>query len=109
MPATVAAVIAVAYAAYSSVGTLVFGFLGGYAKEEGLTSGSRYFLLELAQKITGLHDLTTTYTSFCAATFAAIYGGAGKLPASRQAISSITSAPVETPDSLPPPSPLPHP
>jgi len=72
MPATVAAVIALAYAAYSSVGTLVFGFLGGYAKEEGLTSGSRYFLLELAQKITGLHDLTTTYYIFCAAIFAAI-------------------------------------
>ena len=31
MPATVASVIAVAYAAYSSVGMLVFGFLGGYA------------------------------------------------------------------------------
>jgi hypothetical protein len=72
MPATVTAVIAVAYAAYSSVGTLVFGFLGGYAKEEGLTSGSRYFLLELAQKITGQHDLTTAYYIFCAAVFAAI-------------------------------------
>jgi hypothetical protein len=73
MPATVAAVIAFAYAAYSSVGTLVFGFLGGYAQEEGLASGSRYFLLELAQKIAGLHDLTiTAYYIFCAAVFGAI-------------------------------------
>jgi hypothetical protein len=73
MPATVAAVIAVAYAAYSSVGLLVFGFLGGYAKEEGLATGSRYFLLELAQRIPGLHSLTpTAYFIFCAAVFAAI-------------------------------------
>jgi hypothetical protein len=34
MPAAVAAVIALGYAAYSSVGLLVFGFLGGYVQEE---------------------------------------------------------------------------
>jgi alpha-1,6-mannosyltransferase len=73
MPATVAAIIAVAYAAYSSVGMLVFGFLGGYAKEEGITTGTRYFLLELAQRIPGLHSLTATaYLIFCAAVFAPI-------------------------------------
>jgi alpha-1,6-mannosyltransferase len=73
MPATVAAVIAFAYAAYSSVGCLVFGFLGGYVKEEGMATGSRYFLLELAQRIPGLHGLTTTtYFFFCAVVFAVI-------------------------------------
>jgi alpha-1,6-mannosyltransferase len=73
MPATVAAVIVAGYAAYSSVGVLVFGFLGGYVKEEGMASGSRYFLLELAQRIPGLHDLTTTaYYFSCAGVFAAI-------------------------------------
>jgi len=73
MPATVAAVIALAYAAYSSVGMLVFGFLGGYAKEEGITTGTRYFLLELAQRIPGLNSLTpTAYFLFCAPVFAAI-------------------------------------
>ena len=73
MPATAAAVIAFAYAAYSSVGMLVFGFLGGYAKEEGITSGTRYFLLELAQRIPGLHSLTpAAYYIFCAAVFAAM-------------------------------------
>jgi alpha-1,6-mannosyltransferase len=73
MPATVAAVIAFGYAAYSSVGPLVFGFLGGYVKEEGMATGSRYFLLELAQRIPSLHGLTTTaYFLFCAAIFAAI-------------------------------------
>jgi len=73
MPATVAAVIAAGYAAYSSVGMLVFGFLGGYVKEEGMASGTRYFLLELAQRISGLHNLTTTvYYFLCAGVFAAI-------------------------------------
>ena len=73
MPATVAAVVALAYAAYASVGMLVFGFLGGYVKEEGMVNGSRYFLLELAQRIPGLHSLTTTaYFVFSAAVFAAI-------------------------------------
>jgi hypothetical protein len=73
MPATVAAVIAFGYAAYSSAGMLVFGFLGGYVKEEGMATGTRYFLLELAQKIPGLHSLTTgAYYVFCAAVFAVI-------------------------------------
>jgi hypothetical protein len=52
---------------------LVFGFLGGYATEEGITTGSRYFLLELAQRIPGLHSLSpTAYFFFCAAAFAAL-------------------------------------
>jgi hypothetical protein len=73
MPATVAAVITLGYAAYSSVGLLVFGFFGGYVQEEGMTTGTRYFLLELAQRIPGLHDLSTkAYFLFCAAVFAAI-------------------------------------
>lgn len=85
MPATVAAVIALSYAAYSSVGTLVFGFLGGYVKEEGMATGSRYFLLELAQKIPALHNLTTTaYYIFCAAVFTVILWWCW-LTASRQA------------------------
>jgi hypothetical protein len=31
----------------------VFGFLGGYAKEEGLATGARYFLLDLAKRAPG--------------------------------------------------------
>jgi alpha-1,6-mannosyltransferase len=73
MPATVGAVIALGYAAYSSVGLLVFGFLGGYVKEEGMATGTRYFLLELAQRIQGMRSLSTTaYLLFCAAVFAVI-------------------------------------
>jgi hypothetical protein len=73
MPVTFASAIAVAYAAYSSVGRLVFGFLGGYVAEEGMASGSRYFLLELAQRIPGLHGVTTTvYFMFCGVVFAVL-------------------------------------
>lgn len=73
MPAAVAALIALGYAAYSSVGLLVFGFLSGYVQEEGVTTGTRYFLLELTQRIPGLHDLSTTmYFLFCAAVFTVI-------------------------------------
>ena len=60
MPATVFALIAAGYAAYSSVGMLVFGFIGGYVQEEGLKTGARYFLLELAQQLPGMHQLPTT-------------------------------------------------
>jgi len=73
MPAVVVAILAFGYAAYSSAGLLVFGFLGGYVKEEGMASGSRYFLLDITQRISGLHNLpTAAYYVFCAAVFAAI-------------------------------------
>jgi alpha-1,6-mannosyltransferase len=53
MPAVVVGVVAAAYACYLSVGWHVLGFLPEYAIEEGLESGSRYFLLTLARR--GLH------------------------------------------------------
>jgi alpha-1,6-mannosyltransferase len=49
MPAVVAGIVAAGYACYASVGVHVLGFLPEYAKEEGLESGSRYFLLTLAR------------------------------------------------------------
>ncbi len=73
MPAALAGVIAFGYACYSSVGMSVFGFLGGYAQEEGLETGARYFLLDLGHRIPGLHDLpTTAFFGFCAAVFAGL-------------------------------------
>jgi len=73
LPITTFAVIILGYAAYSSVGLLVFGFLGGYAHEEGMTTGTRYFLLELAQHIPGLQSLpTAAFYIFCILTFAAL-------------------------------------
>ncbi len=73
MPATVAALCAFGYACYSSVGMQVFGFLSGYVKEEGMQTGARYFLLELAQRIPGLHNLPTiVFLAFCAAVFLSI-------------------------------------
>jgi len=73
MPATLAAVVAVGYAVYSSVGMMVFGFLSGYSKEEGLDSGTRYFLLELAQRVRGLERLpVSVYMLFCVAVLGGI-------------------------------------
>jgi len=73
MPATLVAVCVAGYAAYASVGKLVFGFLGGYAYEEGLDSGTRYFLLDYAQRLRGLNWLTKTdYQILCAVLFAVI-------------------------------------
>jgi alpha-1,6-mannosyltransferase len=73
MPATVAAVVAAGYAMYSSVGMLVFGFLSGYQKEEGIDSGARFFLLDLVQHIRGLeHFPKAGYYIFCAAVLGVI-------------------------------------
>ncbi len=70
LPATTFSLIALGYAAYSSVGLLVFGFLGGYVKEEGIATGTRYFLLELVQHIPGLHNLpTAVFYLFCVVVF----------------------------------------
>ena len=73
MPAACVGVILLGYAAYASAGRLVFGFLGGYVKEEGMASGTRYFVLELAQQLPGLHHLpTAAFFLFAAATFAVL-------------------------------------
>ena len=65
MPATMAALAAFTYSLYLSAGRLVFGFLGGYVQEEGMGNGTRYFLLEFAQHLPGLHHLSNTaYTVF---------------------------------------------
>jgi len=48
MPAAGLACLAVGYAAYASVGLGMFGFLGGYAREEGLGSGGGILAVQLA-------------------------------------------------------------
>ena len=57
MPATMVALAVVCYSLYLSVGMGVFGFLGGYAQEEGMESGTRYFPLDFARMLPGLHKL----------------------------------------------------
>ena len=73
MPATLAAVIVFGYACYLSVGWAVLGFLTGYADEEGLKTGARYFLLELSQRLPGFHHPpTAAFYLFAAAVFFSI-------------------------------------
>ncbi len=70
LPVMILATAAVGYALYSSAGRLVFGFAGGYVQEEGMNSGSRYFLLELVRRIPGLANLPTpAYLAFSALCF----------------------------------------
>jgi hypothetical protein len=67
MPVVVASVGAVGYAVYSSVGMGVFGFLSGYSKEEGIDSGSRFFLLDLVHSVKALVWVPLgAYLVFCA-------------------------------------------
>ena len=73
MPATLAIVIAAGYSCYLSVGMKVFGFLGGYVHEEGIDTGTHFFLLELAQHLPGLQSLSTrSYLVFVAVVFLAL-------------------------------------
>ena len=53
MPLAFAGTVAFGYLPYASVGADVLGFLPGYAREEGLLSGSPYFLLQIAEALTG--------------------------------------------------------
>ena len=58
------------YACYGSVGKRVFGFAGGYVQEEGIATGSRYFLLDLLQHVPGFaHVPIPAYFAFCALCF----------------------------------------
>jgi hypothetical protein len=51
MPLAFAATLVLLYAPYASVGTGVFGFLSGYADEEGLRSGDGIFLVSMLRTV----------------------------------------------------------
>ena len=73
MPAVIVAIGAVGYALYSSAGKYVLGFAAGYSKEEGMDTGTRYYLLQQAQHLPGLHNLPMqVYLVFCALVLAAL-------------------------------------
>jgi len=73
LPAAVATVVAFGYACYAAVGMRVFGFIGGYAQEEGLATGARYFLLDLARRLPGMRQLPIwSFYGFCLIVFAGL-------------------------------------
>jgi alpha-1,6-mannosyltransferase len=59
MPGAMLGLIVLAYACYASVGVHVVGFMSEYAKEEGLESGSRYFLFTALRHALGRESLPT--------------------------------------------------
>ena len=70
MPLAMLAVIVGGYACYGSVGKRVFGFAGGYVQEEGIATGSRYFLLDQLQRVPVFaHVPIPAYFAFCALCF----------------------------------------
>ncbi len=73
MPAVIVGMAVGGYAAYSSVGWRVFGFLSGYAKEEGMNSGERYYLLNLLHTARGFRWVTVPmYEAVAALVFAGL-------------------------------------
>jgi hypothetical protein len=67
MPILTATLIAAGYACYASVGLNVLGFLPEYAKEEGLETGTRYFLLTQLRNTLHWQSLpTATFYAFAA-------------------------------------------
>ncbi|AXC09473.1 hypothetical protein ACPOL_0086 [Acidisarcina polymorpha] len=72
MVAIFTAIIALTYACYMSVGLGVFGYLSGYAQEEGIDSGTRYFLLAFANRTLHTSIQPLAYMLFCAAIMGAI-------------------------------------
>ncbi len=66
MPAVFAAIVAIGYACYSSVGLGVFGYLPGYAQEEGIDSGTRFFFLTLVNRTLHTAIPMAAYIALCA-------------------------------------------
>jgi alpha-1,6-mannosyltransferase len=59
LPIAFVAALCALYLPYLSVGWQVFGFLGGYASEEGFASGHGFFLLQLIDALVTLPDWVT--------------------------------------------------
>jgi hypothetical protein len=73
MPAAFVATFVAGYLPYSSVGLRrVAGYLPGYAAEEGLSSGARFYFLALARKLTGQEIPNAVFVVFAVAALAAL-------------------------------------
>src|SRR5271156_1665575 len=71
-PWVMVGVIATGYAFYLRRGVSVFGFLPGFAQEEGMQDGTRYFPLAFLERNLHLAIPTFVYLSICAVFLAAL-------------------------------------
>ena len=65
-------VMAAGYSLYLREGAAVLGFLPTYAQEEGMKSGTRYFLLAFIERNLHVTVLTSAYLAVCVAVFGAL-------------------------------------
>ena len=66
VPAVIPVMAVIGYAVYSSVGRHVFGYASGYAQEEGMTQGTRFFLLDAARRLPHCANLPLwVFLMFC--------------------------------------------
>jgi hypothetical protein len=73
MPAAFALTIVAAYLPYLRVGLNVFGYLPGYTEEEGIHSGSRFFILGLLRRLFGESNVpSAAYMIFAALVLAGV-------------------------------------
>jgi alpha-1,6-mannosyltransferase len=71
-PWVMVGVIATGYAFYLRRGVSVFGFLPGFAQEEGMQNGTRYFPLAFAERNLHVTIPTSAYLVICAAILGAL-------------------------------------
>ena len=81
MPMAALACVAIGYGSYASVGIKMFGFLGGYANEEGLSSGGGILPVQLAGLLITLPSQAgTAWLALAAAVLAVLAFGMLKAP-----------------------------
>ncbi len=90
-----AATVVLAYLPFASAGTKVLGYLPGYAGEEGIASGSRYYLLGRVDALVGGSLPVAAYDAFVLAVLGVLAlriarGEAGDLP-SRMLLLFVTA------------------
>lgn len=94
VPLAIVAAIVACYLPYLGAGKGVFGFLGGYLSEEGLTSGEGIWLVSLAQTAIGnIPGLTAIYVIAAAAIMGwlGLRIAFGAEPTPRETIAAIVS------------------
>jgi len=94
LPLAFAVTVALAYLPYLGAGRHVLGFLGGYAGEEGFSSGAGFYLWQLLGKVLPLSGVSAAY--YVAAAILLLAMIAGRMVLAPPADSAAASALIAT-------------